>query len=177
MKIFEEIISHVSEFKREAERVLSTHEKAPARIITVEQTKKNVTSLSIRQQILLEEAIACVENKLYRSAHVCAWAAFIDFIEEKISSDGLVKIHTAYPSWSGFLTIEDLKENIPEHQIIESAKKVGLINKAESKALIGLLSKRNECAHPTSYVPDLNESLGYISELLNRISKISSKPY
>ena len=47
-----------------------------------------------------------------------------------------------------------------------------LLTKAEEKILKGLLSKRNESAHPSGYKPGLNEALGYLSELLNRIPTI-----
>lgn len=40
------------------------------------------------------------------------------------------------------------------------------------KALHGLLNRRNECAHPSEYFPDLNETLGYIGELFKRIKQL-----
>jgi hypothetical protein len=59
-------------------------------------------------------------------------------------------------------TVEDLRENIVEHQLLEAARDLGLLSKAATKALLGLLSKRNECAHPSGYSPSLNKSLGYV---------------
>ena len=106
-----------------------------------------------------------------------AWAAFIDFIESILESDNFKKVHLARPNWSKFKTIEILKENISEYQIIEVAKDTGLLSKAETKSLLGLLSKRNECAHPTTFEPKLNDSLGYISELINRLEQISNRKY
>ena len=43
------------------------------------------------------------------------------------------------------------------------------------KSLHGLLSKRNECAHPSDYEPEFSETIGYVSELLNRIKKYEMK--
>ena len=60
-------------------------------------------------------------------------------------------------------------------QIIEAANKVKLLSKSEEKTILGLLSKRNECAHPSNFKTNLNESLGYISELLNRIDELNHK--
>ena len=62
-----------------------------------------------------------------------------------------------------------------EHQIIESTEAIGLCEKSERKALLGLLNKRNECAHPSDFYPGLNESLGYFSELLKRIETLRKK--
>lgn len=53
--------------------------------------------------------------------------------------------------------------------MIECAFKIGLLNKNTVKNLKGLLAKRNECAHPSVYKPGLNDTLGYIDELLKRI--------
>jgi hypothetical protein len=43
--------------------------------------------------------------------------------------------------------------------------------------MLGLLARRHECAHPSSYTPNLNQSLGYVSELLERAGKMISKKY
>ena len=43
------------------------------------------------------------------------------------------------------------------------------------KALHGLLNRRNECAHPSDYFPDLNETLGYLSELFQRIEYLERR--
>jgi hypothetical protein len=47
--------------------------------------------------------------------------------------------------------------------------------KTQKKALHGLLNKRNECAHPSDFYPELNETLGYISELFQRIMQMQPK--
>jgi ribosomal protein S18 len=103
-----------------------------------------------------------------------AWAAFMDFLELKLSSDGFKKLRVAYPRWN-FKTIEDLREEVSEYQIIEATRKVGLCEKNQTKALQGLLNKRNECAHPSNFYPGLNETLGYISEVFQRIRAIQPK--
>ena len=41
--------------------------------------------------------------------------------------------------------------------------------------LHGLLTRRNECAHPSTYLPGLNETLGYIAETLNRIEYLQPR--
>lgn len=104
-----------------------------------------------------------------------AWAVLIDMIEQKLASDGLMKVHAARPSWGKFATIDELRENVHEHQFIEVAREVKLISKTEAKSLLGLLAKRNECAHPSGFTPGLNDSLGYVADVLNRIEKLSQR--
>ena len=105
-----------------------------------------------------------------------AWAGFIDFLENKMASDGLVKLKRARPVWTKYNSIDEIRENTAtEYELIRVAKDIGLISKAEMKRLHGELSKRNECAHPSPYKPDLNESLGYVAGLINLIEKIDKK--
>ena len=122
----------------------------------------------------MKQALRCVEQRLFRAAHVMAWAAFMDFLEEKLASDGLAKVRAARPAWKAH-SVEELREHQPEYQIVEVTQAVGLCGKSEAKALLGLLNGRNECAHPSSYYPQLNETLGYISQLLQRIATLAPK--
>jgi hypothetical protein len=165
----------VNNFKDEAHRILSKHETAKSRVVSLDETRRLLKVLSLKQDELFQEALGCIEKGIYRAAHVMAWAGFMDFLQEKISSDGLVKLMSLRPGWSKHKTIEDIRDNIPEFQLIEAARDMKLLSKSESKTLLGLLSKRNECAHPSGYKPNMNESLGYVSELLNRIDKLHTK--
>lgn len=165
----------VAAFKAEAHLILSKSESSPSRVIELRATRRKLTGLSLRQQNLFEEALDCVEHGLNRPAHVMAWAAFVDLLEEKLATDGLAKVHAARPGWVRFKSIEELAEEIAEYQLISVARDVGLIGKAPMKALHGLLAKRNECAHPSAYKPTLNETLGFVAELLNRAEELQNK--
>ncbi|KUI04452.1 hypothetical protein [Mycobacterium sp. IS-3022] len=171
----EEFRRRASNFERAAHVLLSTQEAAPSRVVTLNETRKQITILNLKQTELLNEAMRAMEAKLYRAAIVMAWAAFVDFLQEKLASDNLVAVHTARPKWSNWTTLDDLRENVPEAQMLDVARDVKLLTKPETKGLHGLLSKRNECAHPSGYAPGLNEALGYVSELLNRIPNINKK--
>ncbi|MBN1538442.1 MAG: hypothetical protein JW908_17030 [Anaerolineales bacterium] len=162
-------------FEEEANQILSKQESSNSRIISLDQTRTRLKVLSLQQDELFQQSLTCIERGVFRAAHVIAWAGFMDFLEQKLSSDGLIKIKSARAGWSTYKTIEDIRENIPEFQLIEVARDVGLLTKSKTKTLLGLLSKRNECAHPSDYEPGLNESLGYVSELLNRIELIHAK--
>lgn len=175
MRDLQLILSKAKAFEDEAHRLLGRVESAKSRVIDVDQTRTRVATLSLRQDELFRQAIECVTFGLFRGAHVMAWAGFIDYLEEKLSSDGLTKVRAARPEWSKFKTMEEITENVPEAQLIDVARDIGLVGKSEGKVLHGLLSKRNECAHPTGYCPGLNESLGFISELLNRVEKLSTR--
>ena len=132
--------------------------------------------MSIQQEELFDESLRCVEYEIYRTAIVMAWAGFIDNLEQKMSSDQMKMIKQVRPSWSKYNSIEEVRESgVSEHELIKVAKDIRLLSNSEMKRLHGELTKRNECAHPSSYHPDLNESLGYISGLITLIEKIGKR--
>lgn len=169
-----ELLLKVRAFEQEAHGILSRHEGSRSRVVVLDTTYRQLDKLSLHQDELLRQALRCAEAELYRAAHVMAWAGFMDFLEEKMASDGLKKLNSVRPKWP-YTTIEDLRENVNEFQLIESCRDLGLATKNEVKALHGLLNKRNECAHPSNFYPDLNETLGYISEVLRRITTLRPK--
>lgn len=173
VELMRSLKTKVSAFEWEAHEVLAKHESAKSRVITVDHTRKRLATLSLQQNELFQQALMCIEHGILRAAHVMAWASFMDFLEHKLASDGLVKLRQVRPGLSKYRSIEEIRENVPEFQLIEAARDAGLLSKSETKTLLGLLSKRNECAHPSSYRPTLNESLGYVSELLNRIEQLN----
>ena len=158
----------------EAHAILAVHETAPSRVVVLDATYRELGGLNLRQDDLMRQALRCVENGLFRATHVMAWAAFMDFLEEKLASDGLQKVRTVRPAWK-WSSIAELREYVPEMQLVEVCQDVGLCTKNETQALLGLLRKRNECAHPSNYFPGLNETLGYLSELLQRIAMLQPK--
>ena len=174
MDTIKSIISRTKAFEKEAHQILSRAESSPSRVITLEDSYKQLTGLSLKQDELFRESLRCTEASLFRAAHVMAWAGFMDFIQEKLSINSLAKLKSVRPSWT-YATMEELRECISEHQIIEACKDVGLCRKNEVKALLGLLNERNECAHPSDFYPLLNETLGFISELLQRIERLKPR--
>ena len=89
-------------FQLEAHQILSRHEAAQSsRVIVLSDTYKKLGALNLRQDDLMRQALRCVENGLFRAAHVMGWAAFMDFLEEKLQSDGLVKLRGIRQNWKG----------------------------------------------------------------------------
>jgi hypothetical protein len=162
-------------FELEAHEILSVHENAKvSRVVVLEQAYESLALLNLKQDDIMRQALRCAENGLYRAAHVMAWAACMDYIEEKLSADNMAKLRAARPRWQG-RDIREMAEYISEYQLVESLKVVGLTTKNETNALLDLLRRRNECAHPTSYLPKVNETIGYISEILQRIAQLAPK--
>jgi hypothetical protein len=96
-------------FRADGHEILARHEAAPSRVISLDKTRKQLAGLSLQQDDLFREALRCIENGSHRAAHVMAWAAFMDFLEQKLASDGLAKVRNARPNWAKHATIEDLR--------------------------------------------------------------------
>jgi hypothetical protein len=175
-QLLNNLLSKLQTFEHEAHQILARHEAAASRVITIEDTYRALTGLSLHQDNLFREALRCIENQLFKAAHVMAWAAFMDYLEDKMIFDYLSDIKTVRPKWpiSGK---EDLREQGTEYQLIAVCRQVKLFTRNEERAFHGLLNTRNECAHPSSYSPTLNETLGFVSQLLNRINTLQQKSH
>lgn len=169
-----DIIDRFRAFEHDAHEILSSLESSKSRKITLDKSYGILDGLSIRQDEIFRQSLRCVENDLFRAAHVLAWAATIDCFHTLIASDNFIKLLSARPNWT-FNSIEELSERYTEFALIEAMEVIGILGKSDKKAFQGMLSKRNECAHPSSYFPSFNETLGYISEIFSRLKRISTK--
>lgn len=165
-----DVVRRVVALEVDAQRVLARHEASPARKISLENSYGRLSKLSLRQDELFREALRAVEVGLFRASHVLAWSGFIDFLHFEIDSQGAAALSAARPAWT-VKSAEDLRE-YADFQVIALGRELGLYDKTVMKALHGLLNKRNEAAHPTDYFPDMNETLGYVSEIFHRIEQL-----
>lgn len=163
--------SRILIFVAEAHAIFGTIESSSSRNITLDDSYSNLAGLSLQQDEIFRQALRCVENQLYRAAHVMAWAGLADCLQSLVASDAFTKLNAARPNWH-IASIEQLAETHTEHALIEALFVMNLLTKPESKAMFGMLSKRNECAHPGTYFPTYNETLGYISEIFSRLGKL-----
>lgn len=162
----------VAGLEADARAILATHEASSDRILTLEGSYEVLNGLSLDQDQLFRESLKALEARLFQAAHVLAWAAFVDFLHEFLIPDYLTALQAARPKW-GLTAPEDLRD-WGEFAVIEAGNAAGAYNKTTMKALHGLLNRRNECAHPSEYFPDLNETLGYIGELFKRITQLQA---
>ena len=152
---------------------LAKREKSAHRVITLKESFAKLSDLSLKQEVLMNEALRCVEHSLYRPAHVASWAAFIDFLYEWVwEPPSISRLRETRDKWklddAGDLRLQT------DFALIEALKSSGLVTNTVMKALHGLLNKRNECAHADDYDPTVNDTLGYIDELMKRITTLQS---
>jgi hypothetical protein len=158
-----EILDTVTALAAEHRAIVSRAQGSRSRLVTVELTLKTLDALSPRQGELLKESTLAVSHGLYRAAHVAAFACIVDALHSRLELAGdLPKLAAIRPKWK-LTTVEDLRDQ-GDFQVIDAAKEIGSISKPMAKSLHGLLHRRNLCAHPTGYVPTMDEALGFLSE-------------
>ena len=168
------VLRGVLTFETLANQLFAQYETSLTRVITLNKSLQLLRGLSLNQESLLKEALSCIEHQAFRGAIVLSWAAFVDYVIEKLGEDGFAKVTAKYRHWQTPID-EYVRDNISDHSLVEVAASMGLLGKQQKKSVLGLLAKRNECAHPSGVVPDLNEALGFISDLLNRMSRLKQK--
>lgn len=166
-----QILNGIKSFEEEAHKILSVHEEAPSRTVILDKTYKELQDLSIEQDEVLRQSLRCVENNLYRAAHILAWTALIDLVEKTLASDNFVKLNALRTSWT-VSSVEELREKASDFQIIEALKGLRLVSNSEMRILQGYLGKRNLCAHPSDFFPNYNQTLGYMADILSMIKKV-----
>ena len=174
-QLVNEYVARVVAFERAAHEIFGRHEGSRSRVVLLDDSYTRLQQLSIKQDELMRQALRCVEAELFRAAHVMAWSAFMDFYEGILASDGLVALRKARLKWNRVSSIEELREYQPEYALLDLAQPLGLTTKNEMKNLQSLLNKRNQCAHPSSFTPDLNTTLGYVSEILQQFTLLDGR--
>lgn len=162
-------------FVAEAERLFATFEGPTSRVVTLRETYQDLAGLSRSQESLFMQAIKSIESGLCRAAVVLAWAAFMDVLQDKLSSDGWKKVASVRPSFPVTKPLEEIRESCTDHAFVILAKDCGLYGKGTMNSLHGALADRNQSAHPGAPDPGMNEALGYVSKLLRRAKELQSR--
>jgi hypothetical protein len=168
-----DLLAKLVVLEADARRLLARHEASASRTVTLEDSYARLAKLSLRQDEAFRECLRAIEATLFRAAHVIGWAGFMDFLHEYLAADGLKALKDVRPKWN-LSGLDDLRD-WGDFQVIEAGRDAHFYSKTTMKALHGLLGRRNECAHPSDYYPDFNQTLGFIAELFQRIEFLQSK--
>lgn len=151
--------------EKEAHRILAAHEASRSRIIHLSSLLRQLSGAPVDVQEYFKESIKCLETGCTRAGMVMAWCGFFEIFAQSLLDKKDSAIRAKRSAWN-YKDLAELKENIAEAQILDVAKDVSHIGKARLRILQGHLATRNQCAHPTLYVPSLNTGIGYIDELI-----------
>lgn len=122
-RLIGEIARRVGAFDLEAQRILSRHEDADARVLTLESTYGTLEGLSLTQDEVFREALRAVEQSLFRAAHVLAFAAFVDWLHVWLWAGHRTAMQAQYPKWN-LHDSQDFREHA-DYQVIEAERRSG----------------------------------------------------
>lgn len=151
--------------ERASHEILMRHGWSRSRVTTVKDLSRHLDSLPIDINSYFREAIGCLEYDFRRAAIVLAWAGFFGVFSEHLFNHHLQELISARKNWD-LKSLEDLKERV-ESQVLEAGKVISVVSKAEERILQGLLAKRNQCAHPSLFVPSVNDTIGYLDQTIS----------
>lgn len=101
----------------------------------------------------VEEAIGCLEARLYRSAIVMSWMAAISVLHHHVVSHHLLAFNNEASRvdarWRTARTPDDLGR-MTESDFLERLAGISVIGKNVKKELKDCLDRRNGCGHPNS---------------------------
>lgn len=166
----EDFVGRAVRAQKAARNILGEHEAAPSRVVELRESLDKLTKLPVDVAEYYRESLLSLQIGCFRAAIVLSWAGFIHSIGAKLVQGYQAELTLHYPRWK-FATTEELFESTTEFQILEAAKKCGLIKNQKLQIYKGWLSLRNQCAHPTLFKPTRNVSLGFVDSVVGEVIK------
>lgn len=128
---------------------------------------RNIADSQTRK--FVEEAIACYESHLYRSAITMSWLAAVHVLQVDVNKRHLKKFNAEGTrrngNWRPVRTIHDLA-GIRDADFLDHLAVISVIGPGVKKALKGCLDLRNSAAHPNSLNLSTNMVAAHIECLL-----------
>jgi hypothetical protein len=164
----EDLLARRDSAERAAHKILEGHEAAASRVVFLQDSFRNVHGLPVDVAAYYEEALRALGIGCYRAAMVLAWAGFIHPLTAAMVQRHGPLLTSHYPKWKTG-SVAALLDSAPEAQILEAGKKVGLFSNQKLNLYRGWLTSRNQCAHPTLYLPSRNVALGFVDGIVSEV--------
>lgn len=168
MDALERLLKRRSNARTAAHTILEDHEASASRVIEFSESFKRLRQLPVDVADYYREALRSLQTGCYRAAIVLAWSGFIYCITEKMVTGYHKELKSNYGKWK-VGSADALLSDVPDAQILEAAKKVGLIDHQTLNIYKGWLSTRNQCAHPTLFEPGRNVALGITDGIISEV--------
>lgn len=126
----------------------------------------------------VEEAIRCLEGRLYRAAVVFSWIGALSVLQEHVVQNCLAAFNAEArrrdAKWKDARTRDDLSR-MKEYDFLQVLESISVIGKSVKQALENCLQLRNGCGHPNSLqVADSTASAHVEVLMLNVFSKFKA---
>ena len=123
----------------------------------------------------VEEAIACYEAELFRSAIVMSWIGAVAVLQEHVHANYLNKFNAEAKRvdarWKGATTTDDLGK-MREADFLDRIAALSIIGRDVKRELKGCLDRRNSCSHPNSLQLRANTAAHHIEVLILNVFRV-----
>ena len=114
------------------------------------------------------EALKCLSARAPRAAVVFAWNAAIRNIQRRFLQHDVKSINKAIrkhaPGASWVKQINDF-DKINDRPVVEASEKLGIFSKSEKMVIVNCLDLRNQCGHPSTYIPGNHRVAAFFEDL------------
>lgn len=136
----------------------------------LKQHLNTISNPQVRQ--FLEEAVACLEHKLFRSAVVLSWIGAVAVLYEftlkhhlsEFNAEAIRRDSNRKPA----KTFDDLAM-IKESVFLDIIHSISVIGKSTKKELNNCLDRRNGCGHPNTYKIGDHGTAAHIEFLMQNV--------
>lgn len=123
----------------------------------------------------VEEAIACYEARLFRSAIVMSWLAAVDVLKKAVVKSHLSQFNAEAKrvdaKWKVAITADDIG-TMKESDFLNRLVAISVIGKNTKQRLEQALTLRNGAGHPNSLQVGQNEVAAHIEALLKNVFEV-----
>ncbi|MBC7752575.1 MAG: hypothetical protein H7Z73_12850 [Candidatus Saccharibacteria bacterium] len=127
---------------------------------------------NLTTRIFVEEAVKCLEFKLYRSAIITSWVGAISTLYDEIVKSHLSTFNNEatkrHSKWQSAKTADDLAR-MKEYDFLQILVAISVIGKNVKDELESCLKLRNGCGHPNSLVVGELKTSAHIETLIQNI--------
>lgn len=149
---------------------------APAPLRAAVSLRSHLASLKNPDtRAFVEQAISCLEHKLFRAAVVLSWVGAVAVLYDHVITNELATFNAQAPKhvqkWKVAKTADDLAL-MPEHDFLQVLHAISVVGKSVKQELEARLKLRNGCGHPNSLALSENMVSAHIEALtLNVFAK------
>lgn len=116
----------------------------------------------------IDEAVLCLSVNALRAAIVFMWVGAVKVVQERVWSHGAKSVEASaqkYFQKAKVAKFDDLAA-LKETTLLDVARDLGEIDKAQWMILGQCLDTRNQCGHPNKYNPGITKAKSHIEDIV-----------
>jgi hypothetical protein len=140
------------------------------------QLRSNLSKITDKQvAAFLDEAIHCLEAKLFRASVVLTWVGAVSILQQHVAKNALAQFNAEATRrdvrWKTAKTTDDLGR-MKEHDFLEVICALSIIGNNVKQELEACLKLRNACGHPCSLIIGENKVAAHVETLILNVFSV-----